>query len=33
MLRTERDGFAVKFGLQNIVNIQTQVALPQMHEE
>ena len=32
MLRTERDGFAVEFGLQNIVNVRNQVALPLMHE-
>ena len=33
MLRTKRDGFAVEFGLQNIVNVRNQVALPLMHEE
>ena len=33
LLRTERDGFAVEFGLQNIVNVRNQVALPLMHEE
>ena len=33
MLRTERDGFAVEFGLQIIVNVQNQVALPVMHVE
>ena len=33
MLRTERDGFAREFGLQNIVNVRNQVALPLMHEE
>ena len=33
MLRIERDGFADEFGLQNIVNVQNQVALPLMHEE
>ena len=32
MLRTERDGFAVEFGLQNIVNVRNHVALPLMHE-
>ena len=31
MLRTERDGFAVEFGLQNIVSARNQVALPLMH--
>ena len=36
MLQTERDGFAVEFGLQNnenIVNVRNHVALPLMHED
>ena len=33
MLRTKRDGFVIEFGLQNIVNVRNQVALPLMHEE
>ena len=33
MMRTERDGFAVEFGLYNIVNVRNHVARPLMHEE
>ena len=33
MLQTERDDFAVEYGLQNIVNVRNHVALPLMHEE
>ena len=33
MLRTERDGFADEFFLENIVNVRNQIALPLMHEE
>ena len=33
MLRTERDGFAVEFGLQIIVNVRNEVAPQPMHEE
>ena len=27
-MRTERDGFAIEFGVQNIANVRNQVALP-----
>ena len=33
MMRTERDGFAVEFGLHNIANVRNHVATPLMHEE